>query len=199
MISLVGLVNLRELIFSSDMTLPGHNKFIQDPKYSRIKLFNLVPQLMGVDGYDRLGNSYSGSLPESASQETLEVPLENPRTQNVTVSDRNVSDKLEIIENYITNLSENVKQVSENSNNTQVLDQLSVLESQIKDLKSDKESQESTKRIDGMENILKELVGKLDEKEDVYLKEYVNWRENNIMVIGLLILGCEGNNELLTK
>ena len=199
MISLVGLVNLRELIFSSDMTLPGHNKFIQDPKYSRIKLFNLVPQLMGVDGYDRLGNSYSGSLPESASQETLEVPLENPRTQNVTVSDRNVSDKLEIIENYITNLSENVKQVSENNKNTQVLDQLSVLESQIKDLKSDKESQESTKRIDGMENILKELVGKLDEKEDVYLKEYVNWRENNIMVIGLLILGCEGNNELLTK
>jgi hypothetical protein len=154
---------------------------------------------MGVDGYDRLGNSYSGSLPESASQETLEVPLENPRTQNVTVSDRNVSDKLEIIENYITNLSENVKQVSENNKNTQVLDQLSVLESQIKDLKSDKESQESTKRIDGMENILKELVGKLDEKEDVYLKEYVNWRENNIMVIGLLILGCEGNNELLTK
>jgi hypothetical protein len=180
----VGLVHLRELILASDMTLPCHNKFMHDQKYSRVKLFNLVPQLMGIDGLDRLGNTYSNnsvllSLDDGHSDSV--IPEKN--LKDVSVCDRNLSEKLEIIENYITNLSENVKQASENNKNAQVLNQLSVLESQIKDLKNDKESHESQNRIDGMENILKEIVGKLNQNDKSYLKEYVDWRENNIMVI----------------
>lgn len=162
---LVGCTHLRELIFSSDMTMPCHNKFMQDKKYSRLKVFNLVPQLMGIDGLDRLGNSFSGS-----SSDSFLESLENSQGIKESLDDlktRNISEKLGVIENYISNLSENVKEASENNKNSKVLDQLNILESQIKELKSDKESIESQKRIDGLENILKEIVVKLNGKEKV--------------------------------
>jgi hypothetical protein len=138
---------------------------------------------MGVDGLDRLGNTYCNNSSLFSDDMDSENVIPTKNLKEASVCDRNLSEKLEIIENYITNLSENVKQASENNKNSQVLNQLSVLESQIKELKNDKESLESQNRIDGMENILKEIVGKLNQNEKNYLKEYVDWRENNIMVI----------------
>lgn len=169
---LVGCTHLRELIFSSELTMQSHNKFMQDKKYSRLKVFNLVPQLMGIDGLDRLGNSFIGSSIDGfmGNSEKLQV-VQTIKESSDDLKTRNISEKLGIIENYISNLSENVKQASENNKNSQVLDQLSAMESQIKELKHDKESLESQKRIEGLENILKDILGKLNGKEKVkYVK-----------------------------
>ena len=137
---------------------------MQDKKYSRIKVFNLVPQLMGIDGLDRLGNVYFGSNSDFSFPDRVEnSSLENLPDKDIGI----LSHKLQVIENYISNLSENVKQASENNNNSHVLDQLTELESQIKELKSNKESQESEKRIDGLEKLLKEIVEKLQHNEKV--------------------------------